>query len=69
MISRHSVLVAATVLTGLFGLLAVGLAFFGPVSPNPAQLRLLDSLITLFTAGALTIFALLNSSSNRRQRH
>ena len=64
-------IIAAASLTAFFGMLAAILAFYGPATLNPAQARLLDALITLFTAGALTIFALLNirqSSQQRRKR-
>jgi hypothetical protein len=62
-------LIAASSLTALFGLLASVLAFYGPANPSPSQIRLVDAFTTLFTAGALTIFALLNigRSSNRRR--
>lgn len=64
----NSYLFAATLLTCVFGLLAVGLAYFGPPTATPSQLRLLDALITLFTTGAVTIFALLHSNTTTKHR-
>jgi hypothetical protein len=66
MSDRSPAFYAACIITAACLLIAALLAFFGP-DPAPQSItRLLDALIYIAIAGALTIFGLLGYRSDRK---